>query len=77
MIEQVKPPIGASPAFVVLPYRLKDLADAISRYAEHKDIMDNQEITELIRKWSKEIIGTCDTIDMIRKWNKKKILRKI
>ena len=60
-----KPPIGVRPSWFALPHRIKELADAISRYTEHKRMCTSKEATQLIREWATEIIGMCDTIDKV------------
>ena len=61
-----KPPIGTSPCWVALSSRIEDLADAISRYAEHCMLgCDKRRTTRLMREWAREIICNCDTIDML------------
>lgn len=60
-----KPPIGVSPASYLLPNRIKDLANAISRYSEHERIYVDKEVNKIIREWATEIIGVCDTIDKL------------
>lgn len=61
-----KPPLGVSPAWYVLPRRIDELAEAISRYTKHDGIMSNKEVTDLIKIWANEIIGHCETIDRIK-----------
>ena len=60
-----KPPIGASPEWYILPHRIKDLSDAISRYTEHERIGSDKEVTSVMRKWATEIICHCDTLDRL------------
>lgn len=56
----VKPPIGASPSWFIIPNRNKDLADAISRYSDGNNYFDKEHL-ELIKKWALEIVGNCET----------------
>lgn len=62
-----KPLLGVCPAWYILPIRIEELAEAISRYAKHEEIMSNKEIIELIETWAKEIMGHCKTIETIQK----------
>lgn len=62
-----KPPIGASPSWYVLPQRIKDLSEAITRYAEHERMGTDFEVTSLIKQWAVEIICQCDALDKIQK----------
>lgn len=43
-----KPPLGVKPCFIQAEERIKDLADAISRYAHKGDY-------EIIKRWAREI----------------------
>lgn len=61
-----KPPIGVSPSWYVIPNRIKELANAISRYSEHNRICHDKDITNLIRELAEEIICHCDTVDKIQ-----------
>lgn len=61
-----KPPIGASPVWYILPNRIKDLADAISRYSEYDRIGNDKSVTAVMRKWATEIICHCDTLDRLQ-----------
>ena len=62
-----KPPIGTSPCWFALSSRIEDLADAISRYAEHCMLgCDKRRTTKLMREWAREIICHCDTIDRLQ-----------
>jgi len=60
-----EPPIGVKPAWFVIPERIKELSDAISRYSEHDNIMSDKQVCETMKKWSIEIIGHCDTIEKL------------
>lgn len=60
-----KPPFGTKSAIFALPDRIKNLADAISRYTNHENIWSDKKITQIIREWATEIICTCDTIDRL------------
>lgn len=62
-----KPPIGVSPSWYVLPHRIKDLSEAITRYTEHERMGTDLEITSLIKQWAVEIICQCDALDEIQK----------
>ncbi len=64
--EYKKPPIGVSPSRFVIPRRIKELSDAISRYSAHYRICHDKSVTNLIREWATEIICQCDTIDKIQ-----------
>lgn len=61
-----KPPVGASPEWYILPHRIKDLSDAISRYSESDRIGNDKEVTVVMRKWATEIICHCDTLDRLQ-----------
>ena len=67
----IKPPLGVTPHWFVLPKRIEELSEAISRYSKHEEITDDVEVTKVIKKWCIEIIGHCDTIDKIREENNK------
>lgn len=62
----LKPPIGVSPSWYVIPNRNKELADAISRYSEfdiHNVCTRNtKQDIEVIRKWAIEIKMNCETL---------------
>ena len=64
-----KPPIGASPSWYVLPHRIKELADAISRNTEHPRIGNDKEVTKCIKQWATEIICQCETLDKLQDLN--------
>lgn len=55
----IKPPIGASPSWFIIPNRNKDLADAISRYSDGTYF--DKEHLDMIRNWAVEIVGNCET----------------
>lgn len=61
MEEYKKPPIGVSPAQYVIPNRIKELSEAISRFAEYENYRD-KEFTNAIKKWAVEIECHCDTL---------------
>lgn len=65
-----KPPIGATPAFIAIPSRIKDLASSISRYVEEGDIANNAGSTAAVKEWAREIICHCDTLDRLREGEK-------
>ena len=67
-----KPPIGATPAFIVIPQRIGDLAEHIKLYTEEGDIANNAESTAVVKEWAREIICHCDTMDKLRKGEKTK-----
>ena len=53
----IKPPLGVKPCFIQAEERIKDLADAISRYANRGDY-------EIIKRWANEILMQCDIAEM-------------
>mgnify|MGYP001019288758 CR=1 FL=1 len=59
-----KPPIGASPYWYVQQRRIKDLSEAITRYAEYK--LFDEQYAKLIKQWANEIILCCDNYIKIR-----------
>ena len=61
MGENSRPPIGAAPAFYVLPKRMEELGGAITRYAG--DSVMNRKRINSIRNWATESLGHCDTLD--------------
>lgn len=61
-----QPPLGVSPSWFVIPHRIKELADAISRYTEHERICKDKEVSSVIRQWAVEIENHCDTLDKIQ-----------
>lgn len=54
---KIKPPLGVKPCFIQAEERIKDLADAISRYANRGDY-------ETIKRWAREICLQCDIAGM-------------
>jgi len=52
-----KPPLGVKPCYIQAEQRIKDLADAISRYANRGDY-------EIIKRWANEILMQCDIAEM-------------
>lgn len=66
-----KPPIGVTPAFVVIPQRIWDLAEHIKLYAEEGNIANNAGSTAAVKEWAKEIICHCNTLDKLRKGEKR------
>lgn len=46
-----KPPLGTCPSWYVIPKRIKELSDAISRFTEHERIGKDEEVTSAIREW--------------------------
>lgn len=52
-----KPPLGVKPCYIQSSERIKDLAEAISRYADRGDY-------QVLRKWAKEILMQCDVAEM-------------
>lgn len=52
-----KPPLGVKPCYIQAEERIKDLADAISRYANRGDY-------EIIKKWANEICLQCEIAGM-------------
>lgn len=52
-----KPPLGVKPYFIQAEERIKDLADAISRYVNRGDY-------EIIKRWANEILMQCDIAEM-------------
>ena len=67
----VKPPIGIRPSWYVLSDRIKEIADGISRYTEHERICIDNDVTDLIKEWSMEIICHCNTIQELNDFRKK------
>lgn len=61
-----EPPIGVSPSWYVIPNRIKELANAISRYSAHDRICRDKDVTNLIREWAEEITCHCNTVDKIQ-----------
>lgn len=61
-----EPPIGATPAFIVIPQRIGDLAEHIKLYAEEGNIANNGGSTVAVREWANEIICHCDTLDKLQ-----------
>ena len=57
-----KPPLGATPAFVVSRNRIVALADAISRVADNPSCN-----LEKIRLWATEICMQCDIVELERR----------
>ena len=55
----IKPPLGATPAFITSVNRIKDLSDAISRQFDQPVV--NIDLM-CIRKWAKEITMQCDIV---------------
>ena len=55
-----KPPLGVSPAYIIIEARIKELGEAIGRYD------GLTQTTDQIRSWAKEIIIYCDTSDAIK-----------
>lgn len=55
----IKPPLGVSPHWWVYNRRIKDLSEAITRYADftgdHNHTLDVKEYYELMAKWATEI----------------------
>lgn len=54
----IKPPLGASPAYITAERRIKELADAISRTSEA-----GRNYTGTITMWANEIIAQCRIIN--------------
>lgn len=52
-----KPPIGARPAYITSGARIKELAKAISRYADNAS-----DYPDSIERWAKEIIIHIDLL---------------
>lgn len=65
MEQHKKPPIGAKPAKIYIPERIKELAEAIVRFTEHERIGKDKEVSKLIMEWSTEIQGHCNTLDKL------------
>lgn len=59
MSEFIKPPIGVSPHWYIHNKRIKELSEAITRYADfimrYDNIKDNCNEYKLIAKWATEI----------------------
>lgn len=51
------PPLCVKPYFIQAEERIKDLADAISRYANRGDY-------ETIKRWANEILMQCNIAEM-------------
>jgi hypothetical protein len=62
----VKPPIGVSPSWYVIPNRNKELADAISRFStfdiENLATRNTKEDLKAIIKWATEIKMNCEIL---------------
>lgn len=67
-----RPPVGASPDWCILPLRIKDLSDAISRFSESDRIGNDKSVTKFMRIWATEIICHCDTLDRLQDLNESK-----
>lgn len=52
-----KPPLGVKPCYIQAEERIKDLAEAISRYADRGDY-------EVVKKWAREICLQCEIAEM-------------
>lgn len=66
-----KPPIGVAPYWYIQKSRIKELSEAITRYAEYK--LFDEKHALLIKQWANEIILSCDSfikINAIEKENK-------
>ena len=60
MPKNCKPPIGVKPFWAAAEERIKDLAEAILRYA------DDSHNYDMIKKWSNEIYEQCCMVDLLR-----------
>lgn len=58
-----KPPIGTAPYFIVIPGRIMELSQAITRYTEGAKVGTDKEVTKAIKEWANEIICHCETMD--------------
>lgn len=63
-----KPPIGVFPYWYVQQRRIKDLSEAITRYAEYK--LFDEQYAKLIKQWAIEIMLCCDNYIKIRETEK-------
>lgn len=54
-----KPPLGARPYYIAAENRIKELAQAISRYADTG-------MTENITEWAQEIILQCALLEVMQ-----------
>lgn len=59
MSEFIKPPIGVSPHWYIHNKRIKELSEAITRYADfimcYINVKDERNYYKLIAKWATEI----------------------
>ena len=58
----IKQPLGVKPCYIQADERIRDLSDAISRYAGTGNY-------KTIRKWAKEILMQCDIAEMEKREN--------
>jgi len=72
MTDYLKPPIGVSPEWYVIPRRIKELSEALVRYSEfyeqcHNIIRNEEEIFKLMRSWALELAMLCEVHNENRK----------
>ena len=74
MSEWIKPPIGVSPHWYVYNKRIKEVSEAITRYAEfalkHDAVRDSLEDYKLIAKWAMELKLLAETEIQLLKGDK-------
>lgn len=70
MAKNYQPPIGVSPTWFVITRRIDELSQAISRYSKHERMGNDEEVTRLIKAWSREISMLCDVLDEVERIKK-------